>query len=183
MQKVLLPPTLSIFGFKDSGKTLVATYVIEHFTSQNLRVLAIKHVGEPSFTLDHPKTDSHRLTQSGAAAVILHSDASTSLLCSHPASSLKELIHLGTSSIQADIVVLEGFRSWTQHNEQIAKIICIKEQEEIKELAEGLRGQLLATCSLKSGIQGTLHIPDKFPELLIRLDYWLGTAHPISEIE
>jgi len=162
---------------------MVATYAIEHFTSQDLRVLAIKHVGDPGFTLDRPKTDSHRLIQSGADAVILHSDASTSLLFSRPAGSLKELIDLGVSSTHADIVVLEGFRSWTQHNEQIAKIICVRTQEEIKELTEDLQGQLLATCSLKSGIHGTLHIPDKLSELLIHLDYWLDTAHPISEME
>lgn len=92
-------------------------------------------------------------------------------------------MHLGVSSIPVDVVVLEGFRSWIQKHEQIAKIVCIRSQEEIKELTKGLRGQLLTTCSLKSDIQGTLHIPDQFPELLPQLDNWLATAHPLSETE
>lgn len=160
---------------------MVATRVIEHFTSKNLRVLTIKHVGDPDFTLDRPDTDSNRLAKAGSTAVILHSDISTSLLLSHPASNLKELLQLGVSSTPADIVVLEGFRSWTQGNEQIAKIICLRKQEEREELTQGLQGQLLATCSLKPDVKGALHIPDQFSELLPQLDNWLGNATPLSE--
>jgi molybdopterin-guanine dinucleotide biosynthesis protein B len=180
LQKVLLPPTLSVLGYKNSGKTMVATHIIEHFTSQDLRILTVKHVGDPNFTLDHPNTDSHRLAQAGSTAVILHSEASTSLLLTRPASSLKEIIQVGVSSTPIDIVVLEGFKAWTQHHEQIAKIICIRSQEELEELTQGLRGQLLAKCSLKSNIQGTIHIPNQFSELLLQLDNWLSTAPPLS---
>ncbi len=162
---------------------MVATHVIEHFTSQNLRVLAIKHVGDPDFTLDRPGTDSHRLSQAGSTGVILHSDTSTSLLLSHPAGNLKELMHLGVSSSPADIVVLEGFRAWTQDNEQIAKIICLRTQEEREELTQGLQGQLLATCSLRPDVNGVLHIPDQLSELLPQLDNWLATASPLLEHE
>ncbi len=173
---IVIPPTLSVFGFKDSGKTTIASAVTNHFTNQGYRVLAIKHVGEPDFSLDRQGTDSHRLTQAGATGVILHSDSSTALLLSHPVKQLAQLINLGLAATSADVVVLEGFKSWTQHNEEIAKVICLRSDSEAPELSENIQGELLALCSLTPNVSGALLIPDELPELLQRLDHWLATT-------
>ncbi|MFX1576665.1 MAG: molybdopterin-guanine dinucleotide biosynthesis protein B, partial [Promethearchaeota archaeon] len=57
---VSLPPTISVFGYKDSGKTTVTTKIISHLVEQKLHVLSAKHVGDPEFSLDSPGTDSYR---------------------------------------------------------------------------------------------------------------------------
>jgi molybdopterin-guanine dinucleotide biosynthesis protein MobB len=175
-----IPPTLSVFGFKDSGKTTVATAATHHFTTQGYKVLAIKHVGEPGFTLDRQGTDSHRLAQAGAAGVILHSDSSTALLFPPPVTQLTQLLQLGLAVTPADVVVLEGFKSWTQHQEAITKIICLRSNAEAAELSANIRGDVLATCTLTPSISGALLIPDELPELLQRLDHWLATTNTFT---
>lgn len=180
---VQFPPTVCIFGFSESGKTTVAAHITEHLATQKLRVLTAKHVGEPTFTLDHPGTDSYRLTQAGAVAVILHSDSTTSLLLSHPAQQLSELLSIGVAATPADVVVLEGFRAWTQHQPQIAKIVCVRSSAEIKEFTANLEGELLAVCSLKPGIPRTLRVPDELPSLSKKIDRWLAYAEPLTHID
>jgi molybdopterin-guanine dinucleotide biosynthesis protein B len=180
---VEFPPTLCILGFSESGKTTVATHITQHLAAQNLRVLAAKHVGEATFTLDHPGTDSYRLSQAGAVAVLLHSEATTSLLLSHPTQKLSELLSVGVAATSPDVVILEGFRSWTQHQSQIAKIVCVRSGAETKELTTDLKGQVLAICSLKPGIPKTLHIPEQLPTLSQRIDRWLACAEPLTHLD
>ncbi len=171
-----IPPTLSIFGFKDSGKTTIASAATEHFTSQGLRVLAVKHVGKPSFSLDHEGTDSHRFAKAGATGVLLHSDSSTALLLSRPATQLAPLLQLGVAATSANVVILEGFKSWTRHHKEIAKVICLRSTSEIPELSENIQGEVLAICTLTPSVTEALLIPDQLPELLQRLDDWLANA-------
>ncbi len=173
-----MPPILSVFGFKDSGKTTIASAATKHFTSQGHRVLAVKHVGEPNFSIDREGTDSHRLTQAGASGVILHSDSSITLLLPQPVNQLVHLLHLGVAATSADVIVLEGFKSWTQHQKEIAKVVCLRSNSEASELATNIHGQLIATCSLTPDVSGALLIPDQLPELLQRLDHWLANATP-----
>lgn len=172
------PPTIAILGYKNSGKTMVATHITAHLASTGHRVLACKRVGDPDFTLDRPGTDSQKLAESGASAVLLHSDASTTLLLSRPASSLQQLLELGLTSVGAEVVVMEGFSSWTRSHPRIAKIICIRTATEKEELSKGLAGPLLATCTLKRGIPGTLHLPEQLQELLARVNHWLASTKP-----
>jgi len=180
---VQFPPTVCVLGFSESGKTTVAEYMTQHLAAQNLRVLTAKHVGEATFTLDHPGTDSYRLSQAGAVAVLLHSEAATSLLLSHPTQKLSELLSVGVAAAPPDVVILEGFRSWTQQESQIAKIVCVRSSAETKELTADLKGQVLAICSLKSGIRKTLHIPDELPILSKKIDRWLACAEPLTHLD
>jgi molybdopterin-guanine dinucleotide biosynthesis protein B len=175
-----IPPTLSIFGFKDSGKTTIASAATEHFTSQGLRVLAVKHVGKPNFSLDHEGTDSHRFTIAGASVVLLHSDSSTALLIPRPIKQLALLLQLGLAATSADVVILEGFKSWTRHHPEIAKVICLRSDSEVQELSQNIQGEVLATCTLTPGVTGALLIPDQLPMLLQRLDDWLANATPFK---
>jgi molybdopterin-guanine dinucleotide biosynthesis protein MobB len=177
---VQLPPTVCVLGFSESGKTTVAAYLTQHLAAQKLRVLTAKHVGQATFTLDHPGTDSYRLSQAGAVSVLLHSDATTSLLLSRPAHTLSELLSVGVAATPADVIILEGFRPWTQHQSQIAKVVCVRSGAEAKELTADLEGEVLAICSLKPGIPKTLHIPDKLLALARNIDRWLACAEPLT---
>jgi molybdopterin-guanine dinucleotide biosynthesis protein MobB len=180
---VQYPPTVCVLGFSESGKTTVAAHIAEHLAAQDLRVLTAKHVGEPTFSLDHPGTDSYRLAQTGAIAVILHSESATSLLQSHPAQQLSELLTLGIAAGRPDVIVLEGFRAWTQRQAQIAKIICVRSSAEVKELTANLMGELLAICSFKPRITKALHLPNDLPILSEKIDRWLAYAGPLTLID
>ncbi len=176
---VSLPPTISVFGYKDSGKTTVATRIITHLTGQNRRVLSAKHVGEPTFSLDSPGTDSHRHLEAGAMATVLHSETSTTLLLRQPITHLKELIGYGITVIPADVIVLEGFRFWTQKEPHIAKIICIRTMAEIAEFQTETTSPILGQCTLNPDISSVIRIPDEFSFLLEAIDKWLLTAPSI----
>ncbi len=180
---VSLPPIISVFGFKDSGKTTVATGIIKHLNSLNRCVLSAKHVGEPTFSIDSPGTDSYRHLEAGATATFLHSETSTTLLLSEPVKDLWALLELGVKAVPVDVIVVEGFRTWTQQNQQIAKIICIRTIEEISEFQAETASPILGQCTLNPEIQSVINIPDELPFLLEAIDKWLLTAPsiPIGE--
>lgn len=174
-----------MFGYKDSGKTTVTTHIITHLVKQGLRVLSAKHVGEPEFSLDSPGTDSFRHLEAGAEATFLHSKASTTLLLRQPIADLRQLLQYSISVVPAEVVVLEGFRVWTQKDPHIAKIICIRTIEEIAEFQTETVSPILGQCTLDPNITSVIHIPDEFPFLLEAVDKWLLKAPsiPIGENE
>ncbi|MCF6199026.1 MAG: molybdopterin-guanine dinucleotide biosynthesis protein B [Hyphomicrobiaceae bacterium] len=66
-------PVFGITGWKNSGKTLLTTRLISHFSAEGLRVGAIKHAHH-SFEIDHEGRDSYKMRQAGARqiAVVSH---------------------------------------------------------------------------------------------------------------
>ena len=171
-----------MFGFKDSGKTTVATAIIAHLTQQKKHVLSAKHVGDPRFSLDTPGTDSYRHLEAGATATFLQSDSSTTLLFQDPIASPQDLVRLGICILPADVIVLEGFRAWTQQHPKIAKVICVRSLEEMAEFQANTSGPILAQCSLDTAIEAVVQIPDELPFLLEAVDKWLPTA-PIIDVD
>ncbi len=180
MLPVSLPPIISIFGYKNSGKTTVATRIITHLNSLDRCVLSAKHVGEPAFSIDSPGTDSYRHLEAGATATFLHSENSTTLLLNEPVKNLWALLELGVKAVPVDVIVVEGFRTWTQQHQQIAKIICIRSIEEIAEFQAETASPILGQCTLNPEIKSVINIPDEFPFLLEAIDKWLLTAPSIS---
>jgi molybdopterin-guanine dinucleotide biosynthesis protein MobB len=176
---VSLPPIISVFGYKDSGKTTVTTRIIEHLVEKKRHVLSAKHVGEPMFSLDSPGTDSHRHLEAGAEATFLHSETSTTLLLQKPITQLKEFLSFGIRAVPVDVIVLEGFRFWTQKDPHIAKVICIRSLDEIPEFQTETVSPILGQCTLNPEIDSAIRIPDEFSFLLEAIDRWLLTAPTI----
>lgn len=148
--------------------------------AQGHRVLSAKHVGEPEFSLDSPGTDSYRHLEAGAKATFLHSETSTSLLLQHPITDLNQLLHYGRTAISADVVILEGFREWTQRSPDIAKVICVRNLEEIMEFQAETASPILGQCSLDPELSSVIRIPAEFPFLLEAIDKWLLTNPTIN---
>ncbi len=63
-------PVFGITGWKNSGKTLLTTRLISHFSRAGKRVGAIKHAHH-SFEIDHEGRDSFRMRESGARQVAI----------------------------------------------------------------------------------------------------------------
>ncbi len=61
-------PVFGIAGWKNSGKTLLTTGLISHFSGLGLRVGAIKHAHH-SFEIDHQGRDSYLMREAGARQI------------------------------------------------------------------------------------------------------------------
>ncbi len=153
--------------------------------AQGRRVFSAKHVGEPDFSLDSPGTDSHRHLEAGAVATVLHSEASTALLLQQPITNLNQLLGYGQTAIPSDVIVLEGFRFWTQKSPDVAKVICVRSLEEIAEFQAETVSPILGQCSLDPELSSVIRIPEEFPFLLEAIDKWLLTnpTTPIGDDE
>ncbi len=73
-------PVFGITGWKNSGKTLLTTRLISHFTQMGLRVGAIKHAHH-SFEIDHEGRDSYKMREAGARQVAVVSQYRWALVC------------------------------------------------------------------------------------------------------
>ena len=63
---------VGIVGWKDSGKTTIATKIINKLSSKNFRVASIKHAHH-EFDIDHENTDSFKHRLAGSSQVIVSS--------------------------------------------------------------------------------------------------------------
>ena len=105
------PPVVAVVGLSNSGKTLVATALIQRLVAQGYRIAAVKH-SPHGHQVDRPGTDSERLFRAGAAKVIVSSpDQRTSIERTKQDLSLEEIVaSLGPGY---DLVVAEGFKGST----------------------------------------------------------------------
>jgi molybdopterin-guanine dinucleotide biosynthesis adapter protein len=103
-------PVIGIAGWKNSGKTTLATRLIAELTRRGLRIASVKHAHH-AFQIDDAETDSARHRRAGAAQVAIVSArrwALVSELAGAPEPSLDEVVaHLGP----CDLVIVEGYKS------------------------------------------------------------------------
>ena len=69
-------PVFGVTGWKNSGKTTLATRLIEELTRRGLVVSTVKHAHH-AFDIDKPGTDSHRHREAGASEVMIVSGKQT----------------------------------------------------------------------------------------------------------
>ena len=99
-----------IVGWKNSGKTSLMERLIAHFSTQGLRVSAIKRAHH-QVDLDQPGRDSYRYRQAGACQVMLATAERMALMQEHHghvAPSLQQLLH---QMQPCDLVLVEGFKN------------------------------------------------------------------------
>ncbi len=105
-----VPPVIGVAGWKNSGKTTLATRLIAELTARGLRIASVKHAHH-AFQIDDGETDSARHRRAGAAQVAVVSArrwALVSELSGAPEPSLEEVI----ARLDAcDLVVVEGYKA------------------------------------------------------------------------
>ncbi|MCX7678542.1 MAG: molybdopterin-guanine dinucleotide biosynthesis protein B [Spirochaetes bacterium] len=72
-------PTIAFVGRSNVGKTSLIEKLINHFSSQGIRVAVIKHTHQ-KFELDHPGKDTYRFRKAGAHLVSLTSTNSIAII-------------------------------------------------------------------------------------------------------
>ena len=111
---------VGIVGWKDSGKTTIATKIINKLSSKNFRVASIKHAHH-EFDIDHENTDSFKHRVAGSSQVIVSSSKRWVIISELNNSKEKTLDYLINQLSEVDIVIVEGFK-----NENHPKIEIIK---------------------------------------------------------
>lgn len=124
-----LTKTVSVVGFKDSGKTRVVEALVGELSDRGFSVGTLKHTAE-SVLLDTPGKDTWRHREAGSVATaILHGRGSALFL--DRAMTVREAVaKLG----DLDFVVTEGFKSLGS----MAKLIVPRVEGEVGELSDGL---------------------------------------------
>lgn len=109
MAAIGLPLVIGVAGWKNSGKTTLASRLITEFTRRGLRVASLKHAHH-SFQVDEAETDSARHRRAGAQQVAVVSGHRWALireLGQVPEPSLEDML---ARLDPCDVVVVEGYK-------------------------------------------------------------------------
>lgn len=114
---------IQIVGFKNSGKTTLATTLIKMLTEQGYRVASLKHHGHGGMPIGIMNTDSEKHRQAGAIFSGVEGDGLFQL--SAASWNMEQMLSV-YQLLQIDVLVMEGFKK-----EPYPKIALIKRKEEM----------------------------------------------------
>ncbi|MFA9436454.1 MAG: molybdopterin-guanine dinucleotide biosynthesis protein B, partial [Candidatus Bathyarchaeota archaeon] len=123
------PKTVSVTGFKNSGKTMVVEALVKELSTRGRRVGTLKHTAD-DIDLDTPGKDTSRHRDAGSIATGILQDNTTALFLDERLSIHQAAEKLG----MIDILVIEGFKTLTT----VARVIVPKEDGHVEELSNGL---------------------------------------------
>lgn len=104
----------AIFGFagwSGSGKTTLVEKIISHLSADGLDVATIKHAHH-NFEADHEGKDSYRHRKAGSRQVLVSSAQRSAYFLEHMEGSEPDLTVLLERLFPADLVLVEGFKSY-----------------------------------------------------------------------
>ncbi len=150
---------IGVVGRKKSGKTTVIEYLIRKLVKEGYSVSAAKHVNQNDFSMDVRGKDTWRHAEAGANPIISVSNLETAVLMKDGISkfSASELVKL---TPETDVTVLEGFSRIILENNQIAKIVCVRDEKEYRMFEKTTEGEIIAFCSFQSVAGNVLDIQE-----------------------
>ncbi len=146
-------PVIAVIGRKNSGKTSLIENLIRSLRSEGLKVMSAKHVDLKGFTLDREQTDTWRHSMAGANPVICISESEVAIIHKDGEGefSIKDLMGYGGD---VDVILLEGFSRWIMRDEDVGKIVMVRNRSELEEYLENVKGPVLAYCSYRKDLVG-----------------------------
>lgn len=166
---------IAVIGSKNSGKTTAIEALVEGLTKRGYRVATVKHVSEPSFTIDVEGKDTWQHAQAGAKTVVVVAPKELGIIRKTDTTklSLQEIIR--NCQNDTDIVVLEGFRNLVEHEPTVPKIVAIKTFEDAVEASKRFKPIIAFTGSaaltakrLGISVVDVLKEPEKLVEIIER---------------
>jgi len=144
-------PVLAVIGHKHSGKTTVVEGLVSELVKKGFKVATAKHVLQKGFTMDTEGKDTWRHSVAGANPVTMVSDKETVIKIKDGVKTVS-LVALSKTAEEngANVMVLEGFSSIVLKDKSVAKIICVRNQDEYGEYKKNAKGEVLAYCSIHS---------------------------------
>ena len=102
-------PVFGVTGWKNSGKTTLATRLIGELTRRGLVVSTVKHAHH-AFDIDKPGTDSHRHREAGASEVMIVSDHRWALMHELREEVEPPMIQALERITPCDLILVEGYK-------------------------------------------------------------------------
>ncbi|MCK9294159.1 MAG: molybdopterin-guanine dinucleotide biosynthesis protein B [Desulfobulbaceae bacterium] len=131
-----MPQIVTFIGWHNSGKTTLATQVVQHLKDDGYRVAVIKSSKETGLTFDKPGSDTDKHRQAGADSILFVAPDQMVLMAKNSNLPLTTLAHRYFP--EADIVIGEGFK----RADHVAKI------EVIRDAGELLRSQVTGVIAV-----------------------------------
>lgn len=125
-------PVVSFVGKKKSGKTSVATRVVEELCGRGYRVAALKHHSH-ELEADTPATDSYRFREAGAVVAGL-SGMQEYFMVARSSQPLLLEDHVRRIPEEVDVVVTEGFKTGAAPKIEVSRrarsssLVCDEEE-------------------------------------------------------
>ena len=117
----------SVAGFHHTGKTTLVVELIKELRRRGFSVTSIKDIHNENFTMEKEGSNSWKHAQASGNTVIARGISETYQIWNRQLSLNEMLSHL-----KSDYVVVEGMKSVA-----LPRIICAKDDEQLKELVDG----------------------------------------------
>lgn len=141
------PKTVSVTGYKDSGKTSVVEALVHELTSRGYRVGTLKHTAD-DIILDTPGKDTRRHRDAGSIATGILQENTTALFIYEKISLQQAAAKLGA----IEYLIIEGFKTVNTHT----RIIVPRENNELKELSNGLEIAIVRITESKFNLESVV---------------------------
>ena len=174
-------PLVGVVGHKNSGKTTVIENMVQELAKRGYRVATAKHIPQKGFSIDTEGKDTWRHSTAGANPVVSVSDAETAVLIKNGEAkfSLDQLLRFIPG---IDVIVLEGFSRLVLDDENVGKILCVRNREEYNDFREKTRGEIIASCSARPVGKPILKIKEGSQTLVGRALRYIRRKRKISKI-
>ena len=174
-------PTVGVVGRKNSGKTTVIESIVQELTKRRYRVATAKHIPQKGFSMDTKGKDTWRHSAAGANPVVSVSDAETAVLIKNGETTFS-LDHLLRFTPEIDVIVLEGFSRLVLDDENVGKILCVRNREEYDDFREKTRGEIIASCGTEHIGSPILRIKEDSQILVRRALRYIKRKQKISKV-
>jgi molybdopterin-guanine dinucleotide biosynthesis protein B/molybdopterin-guanine dinucleotide biosynthesis protein len=132
-EKNMTPPVVSIVAKSGTGKTTLLEKLITELNARGYRVGAVKHDAH-SFSIDHEGKDSWRLTNAGAATMLITSPEQIAMVRQNSGAEPTLAETIASYCGDLDIVLTEGFKRSSMpkievhRKERSATLLCRGEE-------------------------------------------------------
>lgn len=171
-------PIIAVIGYKSAGKTTVVEKLVSALTSRGYEVATIKHIHEGKFSVDKEGTDTWRHARAGAKVVVALAGSETAIIVKERL--FPPLENLATFLKECEVLVLEGFKALLGDG-RVAKVICVKSEEEAEKFGKEAKGKIIAFCSFNP-IKGALKLPEETGGLLERALTFVDSEREVLRI-
>ena len=143
---------IAIIGGKKTGKTTLATFLVERLVRRGHRVVSIKHIHHRGFSMDTPGKDSWRLAEAGSQTVVVISPDEMSQITKlryRPNTQLLPLAVQAALLTRPDIIVIDGFASMLHVLPQrLLTIVMAKHRDDLSTSMRKARRPVFAISGL-----------------------------------
>jgi|YelNatPaOPRAMG01_1025707.scaffolds.fasta_scaffold05774_5 molybdopterin-guanine dinucleotide biosynthesis protein B len=170
---------IAVIGYKNSGKTTVVEALVKALVNKGFKVATVKHISEKNFSMDSEGRDTWRHKMAGAKIVAAVAENEIALIIKNGFKTFSIEKFLEPLN-NFDVIIFEGFKNFL-NDDKVAKVICVRNEQEVKSFNEKAKGKIISFCSFNS-INETLKIPEDLSKLIeLTLDF-INFEKEIAEI-